>query len=84
MRKIESEAKDFQMTTDLSIENLSTKEKIVLMERLWADLSRRPRELPFPEWHGEVVAERVAAVQEGRTAFVDWKDAKRRLRDRLE
>ena len=72
------------MTTDLSLETLSTTEKIALMERLWADLSQRPQELPAPNWHGDVLAERIAAVREGRTAFVDWNEAKQRLRDRLE
>ena len=72
------------MTTDLSIDSLSTSEKIALMERLWVELSQRPQELPFPDWHGDVLAERIAAVREGRTAFVNWNEAKQRLRDRLE
>jgi putative addiction module component (TIGR02574 family) len=72
------------VTPDLSLDTLSTTEKIALMERLWADLSQRPEELPSPDWRGDVLAERIAAVREGRTAFVDWKDAKQRLRDRLE
>ena len=72
------------MTTDQLLDGLSRTEKIALMERLWADLSQRPQEVPSPDWHGNVLAERIAAVREGRTAFVDWNDAKRRLRDRLE
>lgn len=72
------------MSTDLPLDNLSTTDKIVLMERLWADLSQRPQELPSPSWHGDVLAERIAAVREGRTTFIDWNEAKQRLRDRLE
>lgn len=72
------------METDQLLDTLSTTEKIALMERLWAELSQRPEELPSPDWHGDVLAERIAAVREGRTAFIDWNDAKRRLRDRLE
>jgi putative addiction module component (TIGR02574 family) len=72
------------MSADLAIETLSTAEKIALMERLWADLSKRPQEVAAPDWHGDVLAERIAAVREGRTAFVDWNAAKQRLRDRLE
>jgi hypothetical protein len=52
------------------------------MERLWAELSRRTEEVPSPEWHGQVLAEREAAIREGRSAFVDWDDAKKRLRER--
>ena len=72
------------MAAELSLDTLSTTQKIALMERLWADLSQRPKDLPVPNWHGDVLAERIAAVREGRTAFVDWTDAKQRLRDRLE
>jgi putative addiction module component (TIGR02574 family) len=65
------------------IETLSIAEKLWLMERLWEDLSRRPSDVPVPEWHGDILAERQAAVREGRTAFVEWEPAKERLRERL-
>jgi putative addiction module component (TIGR02574 family) len=70
-------------THSIQLDALSVAEKLALMERLWADLSRRPVDIPSPDWHGDVLAARLAAVQEGKTAFVDWEDAKRRLRDRL-
>ena len=65
------------------IETLSVAEKLFLMERLWQDLSRRPNDIPSPDWHGDVLAERLAAVHEGRTSFVAWEEAKERLRERL-
>jgi len=71
------------MNADLSLESMTVQEKLVLMERLWNDLSRRPGDVPSPAWHGDVLAERIAAVREGRTDFVDWEEAKERLRDRL-
>jgi len=70
--------------SELPIENLSVADKLLLMERLWEDLSRRPSDIPSPDWHGEVLAERQAAVREGRTSFVAWEDAKQRLRERLQ
>ena len=72
------------MSIELSLEKMTVPEKLALMERLWDDLSRRPENVPSPQWHGEVLAERIAAVREGRTEFVPWDDAKRRLRERLE
>jgi putative addiction module component (TIGR02574 family) len=72
------------MITDQSIEKMSVVEKLALMERLWADLSRQSEDVPSPQWHGTILAERLAAVREGRTDFVDWEVAKRRLRDRHE
>lgn len=69
---------------DFPIETLSVPEKLVLLERLWADLSRRPSEVPPPDWHDTILAERMAAVVADTTSFVDWDDAKKRLRDRLQ
>ena len=71
------------MNAEWSLESMTVQEKLVLMERLWDDLSRRPDGVLPPEWHGDVLAERIAAVREGRTSFVDWEEAKGRLRDRL-
>ena len=71
------------MSTDISIDSMSTAEKLALLERLWEDLSRRPENVPSPAWHGTVLSERIAAVREGRTAFVAWVDARRRLQARF-
>ena len=67
----------------IPIETFSIAEKLLLMERLWEDLSRRPSDVPIPDWHGDILAERQAAVREGRTSFVEWEAAKERLRERL-
>lgn len=69
--------------SDIPIDALTVPEKLVLMERLWADLSRRPTDVSSPDWHGDVLADRLAAVRDGKTTFVDWVDAKKRLRERL-
>lgn len=59
------------MTVEEIINSLTHDEKLVAMELLWRDLSRHPTDIPSPDWHGEVLAERIAAVREGRTQFVD-------------
>ena len=69
--------------TNISIETLSVADKIILMERLWDDLSRCPSDIKSPDWHGDVLSARLQAVTEGKTQFVDWNDAKKRLRERL-
>ena len=71
------------MSNEISLDEMTVAEKLFLMERLWADLSRRPGDIPSPDWHGEVLAQRIAAVREGRTRFEDWDTVKRRLRERL-
>ena len=70
--------------TTIAIDNLSVTDKIILMERLWNDLSRRPTDVASPDWHGDILDDRRAAVHEGRTAFIEWDDAKKRLRERLQ
>ena len=67
------------MSIDISIATLNTSEKLALMERLWEALSQRPADMPSPKWHGDVLAERIAAVRDGRSKFVDWDEAKERL-----
>jgi putative addiction module component (TIGR02574 family) len=69
--------------TAIPIESFTVAEKLLLMERLWEDLSKQPSNVEPPEWHGDVLAARLAAVKEGRTEFVDWDAAKERLRNRL-
>jgi putative addiction module component (TIGR02574 family) len=70
------------MVQDIPIEKMSLSEKLQLMERLWDDLARHPNDLPSPDWHGDVLAKRMKAVQEGRTGFEEWEVVKKRLLDR--
>jgi putative addiction module component (TIGR02574 family) len=69
--------------SDIPLDGLTVPEKLVLLERLWADLSRRPDDVPSPDWHGDILAQRMTAVRDSRVQFVDWEDARKRLRDRL-
>ena len=50
------------------------------MEELWADLSQSPEQVPVPDWHLEVLAEREKLVRQGKAKFSDWSEAKKRLR----
>jgi hypothetical protein len=72
------------VTLESMISGMSHDEKLDAMELFWRELSRGPDAIPSPEWHGRILAERMAAVREGHTRFVDWSAAKKRLRDRLE
>lgn len=68
---------------DFPIENLSLANKLLLMERLWEDMSRSPSSLPVPDWHGEVLAQRQAQVDSGQAEWIDWEVAKEGLRERV-
>lgn len=69
---------------EISIDGLTVIQKLNLMERIWIDLSQIPENVPSPEWHGDVLAKRLEAVEKGEIDFVDWSDAKKRLQKRFE
>ena len=69
---------------DIPIDGLTVTQKLDLMERLWVDLSQKPSDVPSPDWHGDVLAKRLQAVENGDIEFVDWAGAKKRLQQRFE
>ena len=71
------------MSIPLKLDELSIEEKIELMEFLWADLSQRAG-IQSPDWHGEVLAARAQAVDQGDELELDWEVAKKRIHDELE
>ena len=71
------------MGVAIKLENLTTAEKIGVMERLWEDLFLNASETLSPSWHGDVLAQRESAVKVGEACFVDWEDAKKKIRESL-
>lgn len=64
------------------ISKLTLPQKLKLMEDLWADLSRKPEQVPTPDWHEKVLAEREELVRQGKAKVHDWADVKQRLQRR--
>ena len=71
------------MSIDLPLEKMTLADKLEAMELLWADLSRRPAELPSPAWHRDVLEERRRLALEGKLKFLDWDTAIASLREEL-
>ena len=69
------------MDISLPLEQLSVKEKLLIMESIWADLSRREGDGPSPTWHEDVLHARERRLAAGQDAFVEWEQAKRQLRE---
>jgi len=59
---------------------MSVEEKIRTMENLWDSLLHEQPEIASPHWHGELLAEREAAIERGEAEFEDWELAKERIR----
>lgn len=67
------------MITADDVERMDLEERLRVMELLWASLSRTPDDVPSPDWHGEVVADRLAKVERGEASFLSLAEAKARL-----
>jgi hypothetical protein len=61
------------------IEQMGLEERFQTMELLWASLTRTPEAVPSPDWHGEVLAERLAKIERGEGRFLTLAEVKARL-----
>jgi hypothetical protein len=61
------------------IEQMSLEERFQAMELLWASLSRTPGVVPSPDWHGDILAERMAKIERGEGEFLSLPQLKERL-----
>ena len=71
------------MSIDLPLEKMTLADKLEAMELLWADISRKPSDLPSPAWHRDVLEQRRRLVAEGKLKFLDWDTAIATLREEL-
>jgi hypothetical protein len=75
-----NESTGVKMTVELPLDSMTTTEKLHLMESIWDSLRKVP-DLPAPEWHREVLAERTRQLESGDVEFSDWDDVKKRLNE---
>ena len=61
------------------IEKMSLPERLQTMELLWASLASTPESVPSPDWHREVLAERMAKIERGEAEFLTVPELKERL-----
>ncbi len=71
------------MASTLSLEKMSIEEKLRAMESLWDDLCSRAGVVTSPPWHGDVLAEREAMLEQGKDEFEDWEQAKRNIKNQV-
>ena len=63
------------------IEQMSLTERLQTMELLWVSLARTPDAVPSPDWHGEVLAARLAKIERGEGEFLTIPQVKERLQE---
>jgi len=67
----------------LNLEEMTTEEKIKVMEMLWDDLCRSAPDFFSPSWHEDVLKGREQRIKEGKDQFVDWDQAKKDIRNSI-
>lgn len=60
-------------------EALSVDEQIDYVQSLWDHIAARPEDVPVPEWHREILAERLAAHQTNKDQGTDWEEFEQTL-----
>ncbi len=71
----------FHMISNAELSQLSLHEKLMMMERLWDELSRSEADVPVPQWHKDLLDEREEKINSGEAKFIDWEDAKKQIDD---
>ncbi|MBI3278530.1 MAG: addiction module protein [Acidobacteria bacterium] len=65
------------------LDQLWADEKLEYIQALWNHFSAHPEEVPVPDWHRQVVAERLAAHRRGEMTSRPWTDIREELLARL-
>lgn len=61
--------------TLIELSQMSIEQKLQTMELLWDDLCRETSMIS-PQWHGELLQQRLEGSRLNRDKFIDWSDAK--------
>lgn len=67
----------------LSLDQMTIKEKLQIMEELWRDLCSNKDQIPVPQWHKDLLDNREEALKKGQARFLDWETVKKRIADRI-
>jgi len=67
----------------LPLDRMTLGEKLMTMEALWDDLCRDEEQIPVQDWHKQILDERQRQIDSGDARFVDWEEAKARIRARI-
>ena len=68
------------MIDSSQIEKMSVTERLQVMDQLWDSLNRDGAEIPSPDWHQDVLAERKERAQRGEAKFLTLDQLRTRLR----
>ena len=58
-------------------------EKLALLEALWIELSSEPDQIDIPQWHKDILDERMREAESGSVEIIDWEVAKQQIREMI-
>lgn len=64
-------------------DELSVEEQIDYVQSLWDRIAASPEKVPVPDWHREVLDERLKDYEANPDAGESWDVVRERLRDKL-
>ena len=67
------------MIDSSELERMSVAERLRAMDQLWDSLNRCGEEIPSPDWHQDVLADRKARAQRGEAKFLTLDQLRSRL-----
>jgi len=67
------------MIESSQIEKMSVTERLQAIDQLWDSLTRDSDEIPSPDWHQDVLADRKARAQRGEAKFLTLDQLRSRL-----
>ena len=59
-------------------------EKLDYVQSLWDRIAGEPQEVPVPDWHREVLAERLEAYRANPNEGRPWEEVHNELQDKLQ
>lgn len=64
-------------------DELSPDEKLEYIQALWDHFAEHPEDVPVPDWHRQVIAERLGAYRRGEMTARPWSEIREELLARL-
>ena len=62
---------------------LSIDDKIDYVQSLWDHIAARPEDVPVPEWHRQIITERLAAHRADSDQGKDWEEVEQEITTEL-
>ena len=67
---------------NIEIDSLSVPEKLALVDQIWSSIRRDAESVPSPDWHDEILKERLRRLESGEVSVSSLADVKKRLEKR--